>query len=364
MANCREVPFIPYYGSVDATPLFCMLLAEYRRWTNDEALVRELWPALEHAIGWITAQGPYLAYLCRSSRGLVHQGWKDSFDAVMHASGKAAAPPIALVEAQAYRHAALTGAAEIAESVGRAAPAAAWRSEAGRLAERFERDFWMADAEFYALALDGDGAPCRVISSNPGHVLWSGIAGPERAAAVGRRLMRDDMFSGWGLRTLGAGQPCYNPMSYHNGSVWPHDTAIAAAGLRRYGLIDGFLRLATGLFEAVAALDGMRMPELFCGFPRVGAAAPTRSPVACSPQAWAAGTVIQLLSAMLGLEPDAPGHRLTLRHPALPPWIGWIDVRGLRVGEARVSLVLARAGENVRLDDVEVEGDLKIDLVP
>jgi glycogen debranching enzyme len=170
------------------------------------------------------------------------------------------------------------------------------------------------------------------------------------------------VFSGWGIRTLAAGQPCYNPMSYHNGSVWPHDTAIAAAGLRRYDLLDGFLRLATGLFDAVAALDGMRMPELFCGFPRIGASAPIRYPVACSPQAWAAGTVFQLVAAMLRLAPAAPARRLTLHRPALPPWIGWIDVRGLRVGEARASLVVARAGEGARLDDVDVEGDLKIDL--
>jgi glycogen debranching enzyme len=364
MANCREIAFIPYYGSVDATPLFCILLAEYWRWTGDHALIRELWPALEGALSWMRrARLPgeeYLTYSCRSERGLAHQGWKDSHDAIVHASGEPARSPIALVEAQGYMHAALHGAAALADSLDRPEDARRWRDEAWHLRERFERDFWMEKEGFYALALDGDRAPCRVLTSNPGHCLWSGIVAADRAATVGERLAADDFFSGWGIRTLAAGQPSYNPMSYHNGTVWPHDTAIAATGLRRYGLRNAFLRLATGLFEAVVSCDGFRMPELFCGFSRRPDAGPTRYPVACAPQAWAAGTVFQLLGAMLGVTPDIQYKRLTLDCPTLPGWLNWIDVRGLRLGDARVDLLVSRAGEGARLEQFESEGEVDV----
>ncbi|HEV8309780.1 MAG TPA: amylo-alpha-1,6-glucosidase, partial [Methylomirabilota bacterium] len=314
LAACREIVFIPYYGSVDATPLFVILLAEYFKWTGDVGLVRELWPALERALRWMAGPGApdadgYLKYHRRSPRGLDNQGWKDAQDAVMHASGQLAAAPIALVEAQAYKYAALLGAAELAEGIGRAEVGPALREGARLLRQRFERDLWLEDEAFYALALDGEGQPCRVISSNPGHCLWMGIVTEARAEAVAKRLMSSDMFSGWGLRTLSARERLYNPMSYHNGSVWPHDTAIAAVGLRRYGLTDPFVTLASGLLEAVLQFEDLRMPELFCGFPRVPEYGPTRYPVACSPQAWTAGVVFQLLSAMLGLAPDARENR-------------------------------------------------------
>src|SRR5262249_15902611 len=237
MAACREIPFIPYYGSVDATPLFAMLLAEYLRWTGARALVGELWPNLERALGWMLGSGSkenYLTYARRSPVGLGNQGWKDSHDAIMHASGALAEPPIALAEVQGYKFAALLGAAEVAEVLGWT-EASKLRDIAQRLRSRFDADFWLDSERFFALALDGEAAPCRVISSNPAHCRWTGIALEKRGAAVSDRLLEADMFSGWGLRTLSARERRYNPMSYHNGSVWPHDTAIAAAGLRRYG---------------------------------------------------------------------------------------------------------------------------------
>jgi len=363
LAACREIPFIPYYGSVDATPLFLVTLAEYLRWTGDLALARELWPAAERALGWLaqaTQDDGYLRYQRRSPLGLEHQGWKDSRDAVMHASGEPAKPPIALVEVQGYLYAAWLGAAEVAEQVGRPELAPGLRERAARLRERFERDFWMEDLAFYALALDGRDEPCRVITSNPGHCLWTGIVDRTRAAAVARRLMADDVFTGWGLRTLGARERLYNPMSYHNGSVWPHDTAIAALGMRRYGLVEPFERLATALFEAVLYFDGGRMPELFCGFPRAPGQGPTRYPVACSPQAWSAGVVFQLLGGMLGLVPEAHENRLTLVQPRLPAWLEWLELRGVRIGTSRLSLHLGRGREFAAIELIAREGDAEL----
>jgi glycogen debranching enzyme len=362
MAACREIPFIPYYGSVDATPLFVMLLAEYLRWTGDGALARELWPNLEMALAWIRKSGGddiYLTYTRRSPVGLANQGWKDSHDAIMHASGKLASPPIALAEAQGYKYAALMGGAEIAEALKRG-DASALREEARRLRERFEVDFWQEREGFYALALDGGGMPCRVISSNPAHCLWTGIADERRAETVSARLMADDMFSGWGLRTLSTRERLYNPMSYHNGSVWPHDTAIAAAGLRRYGRTEAFLSLASALFDAALEWEGARMPELFCGFTRAPGLGPTRYPVACSPQAWAAGVPFHLLSAMLGLAPDARRNRLNLIQPVLPSWLDWVEIRDLRLGGSSLDFVVSRGSQTAAVELLSRRGDAEL----
>jgi glycogen debranching enzyme len=365
MAACREIVFVPYYGSVDATPLFVMLAAGYLRWTGDRALVEELWPAIEGALGWLgvgdgEAADGYVAYAARSARGLVNQGWKDSHDAIMHADGEAAGGPIALVEVQGYKFAALQGGAEVAEALGRGELAGRLRRMADRLRERFERDYWMDDRGFYALALDGEGAPCRVISSNPGHGLWTGLISRERAARVAARLLAQDMFTGWGVRTLGARERRFNPMSYHNGSVWPHDTAIAAAGLRRYGFTEAFMALAAGLFDAARLCDGWRLPELFCGFPRLAGYGPTPYPVACSPQAWAAGVPSQLLTEMLGLEPDAGRNQLTFVRPALPEWLPRVELRGLRVGQSRFDVLVRREGESAAVDVRDRHGDAEI----
>jgi glycogen debranching enzyme len=363
MAACREIPFIPYYGSVDATPLFVMLLAEYVRWTGDHALAREILPALERALAWIVGteeRGDYLTYGRRSPIGLANQGWKDSHDAIMHASGDLAGPPIAVVEAQGYKYAALLGGAELLEGLGRAEAGLPLREKARHLRARFEADFWLDHEAFYALALDGEGAPCRVVSSNPAHCLWTGIVASGRARAVGGRLLADDMFSGWGLRTLSAGERRYNPMSYHNGSVWPHDTAIAAAGLRRSGQTEGFLKLATALFEAALECEGERMPELFCGFSRVPGFGPTRYPVACSPQAWAAGVPFHLLSEMLGLSADARDNRLSLINPVLPPWLDWVEVRDLRLRDSSLDFVVSRGSQTAAVELLARRGDAEL----
>jgi glycogen debranching enzyme len=363
MANCREIPFIPYYGSVDATPLFVMLMAEYVRWTGDRALALELWPALELALGWILGPGSgdgYLTYDCRSTKGLGNQGWKDSHDAIMHASGELAPSPIAVVEAQGYKYAALLGGADVAELLGRHEAAPALRATARRLRDRFEADFWDDRHAFYALALDGESFPCQVTASNPAHCLWTGIAAEGHAKTVADRLMAEDMFSGWGLRSLSAREKLYNPMSYHNGSVWPHDTAIAAAGLRRYGQIDAFLSITTALFDAALEWEGSRMPELFCGFARAPGLAPTRYPVACSPQAWAAGVPFHLLSAMLGLSPDARDNRLNLIHPVLPSWLDWVEIRDLRLRDSSLDFVVSRGSQTAAVELLSRRGDAEL----
>ena len=365
LAACREIAFIPYYGSVDATPLFVILLAEYLKWTHDRALALELWPVLERALEWMTGPGrlgddDYLRYVCRSSRGLANQGWKDSFDAVMHADGRLAGSPIALVEVQAYLYAALVGAADVAEVLDRRDRVTPWRERARRLRERFERDFWMESEGYYALALDGEGQPCRVISSNPGHCLWAGIVDDARADRVGKRLLAEDLFSGWGLRTLSTRERRYNPMSYHDGSVWPHDTAIAALGLRRYGATEPFVALCTGLVEAALHCDGLRVPELFCGFPRLPGFGPTRYPVACSPQAWATGVVFHLLQGMLGLCPDARDNRLNLVDPVLPPWLSWIELHGLRLGDSSIDLLVSRGRHGAAVEVLDRRGAAEV----
>ncbi len=234
------------------------------------------------------------------------------------------------------------------------------RTRAGRLRERFEHDFWMEDEGFYALALDGDGEPCRVITSNPGHCLWAGIADEAHAETVAKRLLAGDLASGWGLRTLSARERRYNPMSYHNGSVWPHDTALAAAGLRRYGFVEPFMTLATGLFETAIRCEGLRLPELLCGFARVPGFGPIRYPVACAPQAWAAGVVFHLLFSMLQFEPSAATNRLTLNAPVLPPWINWLELHGLRLRDSSVDLVVSRGRQGAAVEVIGRRGDAEV----
>jgi glycogen debranching enzyme len=264
------------------------------------------------------------------------------------------------VEAQAYQFAALLAAARAADVTGRPETARRCREHAARLRERFEAQYWMDDEGFYALALDGKNAPCRVISSNPGHCLWTGIASPARAEAVTRRLLAEDMFTGWGLRTLSTRERLYNPMSYHNGSVWPHDTALAAVGMARYGLVEPFATLATALFQTVPHMEGARLPELFCGFPRAEGHGPTRYPVACSPQAWAAGVAFHLLTGMLGFEPEAGENRLTLYRPWLPPWLGWLEIRGLRLASSRLDLRITRGRETAAVELLARDGNAEI----
>ena len=317
MATLREMPFGRYYGSVDATPLFVVLAGAYYQRTGDRPFIEELWPHVRSALGWIEEHGDrdqdgFVEYERRSHDGLVHQGWRDTDDAVFHADAALAEAPIALCEVQGYVYAAWRAGAVLAKARGAVDDAARWSQRAAALRERFEQTFWCEDLGTYALALDGAKRPCRVRTSNAGQCLFTGIVSQGRAGQLARALLGADFFSGWGVRTVAASEPRYNPMSYHNGAVWPHDTALIAQGLRRYGFREQALRLWTGLFEAALSFDQYRMPELFCGFPQSPGEGPTLYPVACAPQAWAAASVFLLFQACLGLEVD--GILLLLRH--------------------------------------------------
>lgn len=365
MAATGEVPFARYYGSVDATPLFLVLLAAYAQRTADLGLVEELWPAAEAALGWIERFGDrdgdgWVEYARRGSAGLLHQGWKDSHDAVSHGDGRLAEPPIALVEVQAYVYAALVGLSDLARRVGRTQAAEGWAARATELRRRFDRDFWLADEHTYALALDRDKRPCRVVSSNAGHALWAGIAEPHRARLLVERLFRDDLFCGWGIRTLSSNAARFNPMSYHNGSVWPHDNALIAAGCARYGATERAATVLDALFHAGLQLEDRRLPELFCGFERCAGQRPVPYPVACKPQAWAAGSVLLLLQATLGLEVDAWQRRITLTRPMLPPWLERLDIRKLRVGDASTDLAIYRRRLGAAVEVTDRTGDLEV----
>jgi glycogen debranching enzyme len=364
MAALDEVPFGRYYGSVDATPLFVMLAAAYYDVSGDLPLVHELWPNLVRALEWMEKYGDvdrdgYLEYARRTDKGLVNQGWKDSPDSVFHADGSLASGPIALCEVQAYAHAAWEAGARLSTLVGEPQRSHEWAKKALDLQARFDRDFWLEDLGTYALALDGRKRPCRVRTSNAGHALFTGTASHKRALALRETLFGEDSFTGWGVRTVSSRERLFNPMSYHNGSVWPHDNALIAAGLARYGMKEPALDILRGLFDAAQWFDIHRMPELFCGFPRRPGEGPTLYPVACSPQAWASGAVYMALQACLGLRIDGVRRRVELIHPALPPFLEHLRISSLRVGDARVDLELRRhawdVGVNVRRHDAGVE---------
>lgn len=368
MASLREVPFGRYYGSVDSTPLFVMLAAEYYDATGDLALIESIWPNLLAALAWIDGPGDYdsdgfVEYGRRSKDGLVQQGWKDSSDSVFHSDGTLAEGPIALCEVQGYVYAARLGVARLAQALGHADIAETEAHRANTLRENFDRAFWCEDLETFALALDAKKRPCRVSTSNAGHCLFSGIAFPERASALAKTLLSTQMFSGWGIRTLAATEERYNPMSYHNGSVWPHDNAIVAAGLARYGYRRDASRILTGLFDASLFMDLHRLPELFCGFERRPSEAPTGYPVACSPQAWAAATPFLLLASVLGLRTDARQQRVSFERPTLPGFVDDVIIRNLRVGAARVDLRVHRYPDDVGVNVLRKTGDVEVILV-
>jgi glycogen debranching enzyme len=348
MANCREIPFIPSYGSVDATPLFLITLDQYIRWTNDLEFLRRLWPNAEAAAQWMLSYGDrdgdgFLEYALMSGKGRVQQGWKSSWDAVMHVDGTPAKPPIALCEVQGYAYAAYQAVSYLAGRLGRHEVSKAWRTVAEHLQARFLDGFWWPEEHACYLALDGEKRPCKVLSSNAGQVLWTGILPREWAQGVVDRLMQDDMYTGWGIRTLSSRAARYNPMSYHNGSVWPHDTALVGAGFARYGHKDLAGQLLGNLFGVGLYYAGSRLPELFCGFAHVEGYGPTRYPVACAPQSWAAGAPFLLLGAVLGFEPEADHQRLTLHNPTLPQWLQHLDLVDIRLGHQRLARHFVRS---------------------
>jgi glycogen debranching enzyme len=363
MAELGEVPYKAYYGSVDSTPLFVILAGAYLDRTGDIATLRALWPNIVAALGWIDSYGDpdgdgFLEYQRQAENGLANQGWKDSADSVFHADGALAASPIALCEAQGYAFAARRAAATIAHALGETETGMALDQAAERLRLRIEDAFWCSDIGTYAMALDRDKTACRVRASNAGHLLFAGVATPERAALVAGQLLSSAFLTGWGVRTLAAGEARFNPMSYHNGSVWPHDTALIGLGFARYGMREEAARLLEGLFAASVSIDLRRLPELICGFARREGQGPTFYPVACSPQAWAAASMPGLLQACLGLRFDPAARNVHFDRPVLPRFTDRVVLRGLAIGDARIDVALEREGGSVRMRVVARSGDI------
>ncbi|TLX60816.1 amylo-alpha-1,6-glucosidase [Stutzerimonas nosocomialis] len=364
MSAVNELPFGRYYGGVDTTPLFIVLAGAYARRTADRAFIESIWPALESAARWMDEQAArhpsgLLGYARGEDSGLINQGWKDSHDSVFHADGSTPEGPIALVEVQGYAYRAYREMAEMAAERGLSERAVEWQAKAERLREAVEQHFWLAQAGFYALALDGTGRACQVQASNAGHLLYCGLPDAERGRATAQKLLSRAFNSGWGIRTLVPDAARFNPMSYHNGSIWPHDMALCAAGLARYGERQGVVRLLGGLFEA-ASHFGMRLPELFCGFERAPGEAPIAYPVACLPQAWAAGSVFMLLQACLGVSIDARQGQVSVERPHLPAGIDQLQLRGLRVGDGQLDLSFQRLGARTLVFGDRREGPVRL----
>ena len=369
IAALREVPHTPYFGTVDATPLFIVAWSELLDWTDDRDFASSLEPNVEAALTWIDKLGDsdgdgFVDYASRSAMGIRNQGWKDSLDSVAQRDGRLAEPPIALAEVQGYVYDARTRLARYYRQRGDEAAAARQEQLAGELQDRFLRAFYIPAEDFYALALERGGTPVAVMSSNPGHCLWSGLLSGERGLSVARRLLYDDMNSGWGVRTLGSHEPLFNPMSYHNGSVWPHDNAIIAAGLKRLGLDVEAATLVGEVLEAAMRFPNYRLPELYCGFARDRRyfSIPAQYPVSCSPQAWAAGSVFSMLQTILGLRVDAAHRRVTLR-PELPGLISRVSVRQLRVGNEHADFEVLRENGKVRVE-VQRSGGFAVEVEP
>jgi glycogen debranching enzyme len=365
LSRANELPYGPYFGSVDSTPLFLMLIAEYYAWTGDIRLVRELLPAIKQAFHWLDVYGDpldtgYLSYEKRSARGLVNQGWKDSWDAVVHEDGELATAPITLAEVQGYAYAARVRLAPLLERLGERELANKALAAAARLRQQFNEAFWAPERRYYAMALDGKGRQVRSISTNPAHCLWAGLADPSRAQDIAGRLMSEDMFTGWGIRTLERGNPRFNPIGYHVGSVWPHDNSIAAMGLKMYGFEDHVNAIATALFDTSVAFPYFRLPELFGGDARSEHRSPVPYPVACRPQSWAAGAMLLVTQAMLGLKAETAEHRLRIVNPRLPNWLQSVHVRGLRVGQGAVTLQFRRSGRSTNVEVQKTTGGIDV----
>ncbi len=365
MAQLGEVPFRHYYGSVDSTPLFVILAGAYLERTGDLATINQLWPHIEAAILWTETYGDrdgdgFMEYGRMTANGLINQGWKDSQDSIFHADGRLAQGPIALVEMQSYVYGAWCAASAVAHALGNPRQAADWQHKADALRQRFDAAFFDETLGTYVLALDGDKRPCRVLASNAGHALFTGIAYPERAKAVVAKLMENVFFSGWGVRTLASTEARYNPMSYHNGSVWPHDNALIAAGFARYGFRREAARIFEGLNAASSYIDLRRLPELFCGFPRQRSQGPTFYPVACTPQAWAAAAPLSLVQSCLGLSFDVAAKHVMVDQPALPDFLDEIILRRLTVGNGSIDVALRRAGSEVVVNVLSRKGGVHV----
>ncbi|HEY7481446.1 MAG TPA: glycogen debranching N-terminal domain-containing protein [Gemmatimonadales bacterium] len=362
MARTGEIPHVPYYGTIDATPLWLILLHETWRWTGDSGLVRELLPNADRALQWIARYGDldgdgFVEYARTSEKGLVNQGWKDSGDGVPYPDGRLPEPPIALVEAQGYVYDAKIRMAELYQHLGQPDRASVLRQEAKDLRRRIRSAFWSEELGTFALALDRDKRPIATATTNAGHLLWSRVPTPEQAKRMAAGFLQPDFFSGWGIRTLSAAHPVFNPMSYHNGSVWPHDNAIVVLGMALYGHARSALPVVRALYDAGIHADFQRLPELYCGMPRSTGYHPVSYPVSCSPQAWASGSLFMLLQAMLGIYAEAPARVLHVRDPVLPDFLYELSVTGLGIGGSRVALQFRRHGNRTLANLLGVEGD-------
>ncbi|HSA56142.1 MAG TPA: glycogen debranching N-terminal domain-containing protein [Gemmatimonadaceae bacterium] len=362
MARSGEIPHVPYFGTVDATPLWIILLHETWRWTGNDDLVPELLPNLRRALAWIDDYGDpdgdgFVEYHCTSRDGLHNQGWKDSSDGVPFPDGRLPEPPIALVEVQGYVYDAKRRAAELLARYGAPGEAEPVRAAAERLRARIQEAFWMEEMGTFALALDRHKRQVPTVTSNAGHLLWNRVPTPEQAARVVATLLDRDMFSGWGIRTLSARHPVFNPMSYHNGSIWPHDNALIVLGMAQYDMAARALPVVDVLQESAAQIEFQRVPELYCGMRRASGMRPVLYPVSCSPQAWASGAIFLMLQAVLGIFPEGSKGLLHIRNPVLPGFLHDLTITGLPAGRSRVSLRFARHRDRTLVNLLEVEGD-------
>lgn len=365
MARLDEIPQSPYYGSIDATILFLILIGEHAAWTGDLKVFNDLKDNVDQALAWMSQYGDttsdgYIDYESESGKGLANQGWKDSGDAIINADGTLARPPIALVEVQGYAYYAKRVIAGLFRRTGDSKRADQLEKEAQDLKTRFNKDFWLEKEGFYALALQKDGEPCAVLSSNPGEALWTGICDEDKAQKTIKQLLSDEMYSGWGIRTLTSKARRFNPIAYHLGTVWPHDNSIIAAGFRRYGAVGEAARVCNGIVDAAMHFNNYRLPELFAGFGREHFNVPVHYPVACHPQAWAAGSVPYMVATLLGLEPDGFNNRLVIAEAALPNITDSLEVCGLRVGKGSADLRFTREGNEVKVDVLKADGGLDV----
>jgi glycogen debranching enzyme len=367
MANLNEIPQTPYYGSVDSTPKFLIVLGIYSAWTGSLDLFHELHDNVRRALDWIDEYGDsdgdgFIDYQTHSPSGGRNQGWKDSGNGIVMEDGSLAEPPIAVPEVQGDVYLAWRLMADLFERDGDAAEAERLRQKTERLYTAFNRDFWLPDSNFYSLCRQADGRFSKSVASNAAHALWTGIVEPKHAQAVAQRVLQSDMFSGWGVRTLSADDRAYNPVDYQVGSVWPHDNAMIVAGMQRYGLVQEAGRVLTAMMQAAAQFEHYRLPEVFAGYDRRVASRPVKYPVACSPQAWAAGSMPYMLASVLGLQPDAFAGRLRIVQPHLPDWLQWVRVRQLRVGQAEVDVEYERAGDKTLAAVTAKHGDLVVSI--
>jgi glycogen debranching enzyme len=365
MAATREIPFQLYYGTIDATMLFVVLAGEYLKRTNDRATIKKIWSNIVAAINWIDRYGDidkdgFIEYKKKSEKGLDNQGWKDSFDSVFYENGKLAKNPIALCEVQAYAYHAKVKASEMANHLGKADLAEKWHVEAEQLKQKFNKVFWVEEKSTFAIALDGDKTPCKVSSSNAGQCLFSGIVDDDKAGDLIKNLLSESMFSGWGIRTIGKNEVKYNPMSYHNGSIWPHDNALIALGMKRYGFEEGVKKIFTSLMDTSLYVEDKRLPELFCGFERRENEGPTAYPVACSPQAWAVASVFLMISTVLGIEVDSKNNRVTFHKPSLPDFMTELTVYNLMVNGNKVTFKAEKINNSVSIRIIEKTGNVDV----